>query len=127
MIPMRTEQNTTWTIVQKFDVLCRLFAGQDMSPLYAARPLQDILQIREFLYEKVIELGIKKQGNAFSQIDLNKKMQFLTTYQIENGCEESILVCNGIDCFDSHPECSMKRLILETDALCQLAREYLHL
>ena len=122
---MQPDQNGTLTTVQKFDILCRLFSKQDMSSYISGLPLHYILLVSEFLFEKVLELGIQKQGNAFSQIEINKKLEFLSTYQIENGCEESILICNGVDCFDSRPECSMKRITLEIDALCQLAREYL--
>ena len=122
---MTATEKSALSISRRFEILCLLLSEKNPGDLYDDMNLEEIIEAKEFILEKVMEFGIQRKGAAFSAAEISNKLSYLNRYPAEKGCRKPVSMCNGTDCYDTHRDCSMSRLKLETESLFQLAQEYL--
>ena len=71
-------RDSVLTLSQKFEILYKLFAGQSSNMLLDEWEPQEIKATRQFIWEKMIEIGIIVQGKDFSIAETNKKLKQLS-------------------------------------------------
>ncbi len=79
----------------------------------------------QFIREKALEIGIRLQGERFSQAELMRRLLSAEQYKADVGCREPLQRCETNACMDEHPECASRKLREQIDRLFQWIAGYL--
>ncbi len=109
----------------KLEILRRLFSGAPINPLVDEFDARELIEARQFIWEKTIEFGIQAKGKAFSREDISKRMKPISWYQREKGCKEPAQKCLGTDCFYTNPDCAFTMAKDQIEAMRSALIEYL--
>jgi len=110
----------------KLEILRRLFTGAAILPLLEGFEAREMIEARQFIWEKTIEFGIQTRGKAFSRDDITKRMKPISWYQKEKGCKEPAQKCRATDCFYTNPECAFAMAKDQIEAMRRVLMDYLN-
>ncbi len=111
----------------KLEILRRLFSGTPIIPLVEEFDARELIEARQFIWEKTIEFGIQTRGQAFSRDDVTKRMRPISWYQKEKDCKEPAQKCRATDCFYTNPDCAFSMAKDQIEAMRSALTEYLNI
>jgi hypothetical protein len=114
-------------ISRKLEILHCLLSGKPTKSLLEEFDAQELIEAKQFFWEKTVEFAIKAKGNNFSRDEISRRMKPLAWYQKEKGCKEPIQKCRGTECFATNPDCAFAKTKDQIEAMCSIVREYLNI
>jgi len=122
---MLTTKTASLKISTKVRVLQCLFSGCNLESILDKLKIEELLELRRFLWEKTVEFGIKAKGTNFSKSDVTKRMISVSAYQQMKNCKEPISVCKDTACIRTHPLCATEKIKGQMQVMKDAIGEYI--
>ena len=111
----------------KLQFLRFLLLGLSPNSLIDPLSARDVLKVYEFIWEKALEIGIRIQGDQFSQNDIKSRLKSIEEYKMEVDCKEPLFRCITNECVDQNSSCVKTKLKEQFNRIYSIIAEYLEI
>ena len=94
----------------KLQILHNLIKDISIGPLIEDLSTEELLALKQFIWEKTVEIGIRTKGKNFSSDEITGKFVSTEVYQKQQNCKEPMAFCNSTECFKVNPLCATNRV-----------------
>ncbi len=110
----------------KLQIIRDLLQAKELESLVDGVDKKELLDIKEFIFGKVLEFGFKTKGRKFSRDKVLNALSELKNFQANKNCRMSAATCRNLDCFDQNPECAREKIKLEIAMLSRFFRDHIN-
>ncbi|MBN1997464.1 hypothetical protein JW935_07935 [candidate division KSB1 bacterium] len=111
----------------KLQIIRDLLQGKEVEAIMDEMSKQEMLDTKEFVFEKILEFGFKTKGRKFSRDRVLNTLNDLKNYQKEKSCNFPAGSCRNIDCYDRNPDCARQKMKMEIAILSRFFHEHINL
>lgn len=111
---------------KKVEILFHLFHGNKLNDLIDSLDNRAVVELQKFMWEKVVEFGIKTRGKNFNRKEVTRKMTPTPVYQKKHSCSKHPYYCKGTHCIKVNPKCAREKITEHVNVMADSIWEYIN-
>lgn len=110
---------------KKLEIVYFLLTGKQLSVLIDDLSTREVIELQRFVWDQIVEMGIKVRGNKFDRKEITSKMTPTPKYQRQQNCAERVYYCKATHCIHSNPDCAKKKIKEQLDVMGEVFQGYI--